>query len=623
MGQKRSKNQIRRERQKLRKVAHPEGQSLDLNEQKILQTEKSIHIATPTLIEPKPSPLVSGNEAENTLINNVKDATGNENSDSKNPDRENLAGNVDITSKLEDTNGHIIDKESVSLKEGHVVLEVAENEAKVENGETVKPKNLDLAISDNSTESTQANSISKNSNTDEVSTKTSITGNSAASENGKEVLETDKKAQILDIFSRLGETPATEPEEPLKSDELFSQYASVFDKFNVSANPENQHQVVAYSGDDTEMSDSDESGSEYMGEKPVSKRQKRLREKVPISVLKASAAKPQAVEWYDADAPDPYMVVYMKTALNHVDVPPHWQQKKEYLSSKRGVERAPFALPKFIANTGIAEMRNHDPEALKKLQRDRVQPKMGRLDIDYQKLHDAFFKHQTKPRMLPFGEVYSEGREKADQNRDDVARMRPGKISKSLRLAVGMSENETAVPPWITVMKELGKPPSYANLLIPGLDSEYTNLGYLVQYGEKGKALDFLGETWGSLEDGEESDIELEELDSEEEAGIQQENGPLSNEAINPSDGVESDEEQPERVEIAEYSKIKATPASTTASTNATLGTLYKILKEAPGDSSDGREKQRYELSENNDKAPAKTKAKLQHAPEETEDFRF
>lgn len=30
---------------------------------------------------------------------------------------------------------------------------------------------------------------------------------------------------------------------------------------------------------------------------------------------------------------------------------------------------------------------------------------MGKIDIDYQKLHDAFFKYQTKPKMSEFGEV--------------------------------------------------------------------------------------------------------------------------------------------------------------------------------------------------------------------------
>ena len=31
---------------------------------------------------------------------------------------------------------------------------------------------------------------------------------------------------------------------------------------------------------------------------------------------------------------------------------------------------------------------------------------MGKIDIDYQKLHDAFFKFQTKPKMTEFGEMY-------------------------------------------------------------------------------------------------------------------------------------------------------------------------------------------------------------------------
>ena len=36
---------------------------------------------------------------------------------------------------------------------------------------------------------------------------------------------------------------------------------------------------------------------------------------------------------------------------------------------------------------------------------------MGKIDIDYQKLHDAFFKWQTKPRMTHHGDLYYEGKE--------------------------------------------------------------------------------------------------------------------------------------------------------------------------------------------------------------------
>lgn len=37
--------------------------------------------------------------------------------------------------------------------------------------------------------------------------------------------------------------------------------------------------------------------------------------------------------------------------------------------------------------------------------RDRVQPRMGKLDIDYQRLHDAFFRFQTKPYITKHGEL--------------------------------------------------------------------------------------------------------------------------------------------------------------------------------------------------------------------------
>jgi splicing factor 3B subunit 2 len=67
------------------------------------------------------------------------------------------------------------------------------------------------------------------------------------------------------------------------------------------------------------------------------------------------------------------------------------------LQGKRGIEKAPFDLPGFIKKTGIMEMRaalaeKEETKTLKAKMRERVRPKMGKIDIDYQKLHDAFFK---------------------------------------------------------------------------------------------------------------------------------------------------------------------------------------------------------------------------------------
>ncbi|KNC70435.1 hypothetical protein SARC_17039, partial [Sphaeroforma arctica JP610] len=43
--------------------------------------------------------------------------------------------------------------------------------------------------------------------------------------------------------------------------------------------------------------------------------------------------------------------------------------------------------------------------------REKVRPKRGKMEIDYQKLHDAFFRYQTKPKMSIHGDMYYEAKE--------------------------------------------------------------------------------------------------------------------------------------------------------------------------------------------------------------------
>ena len=80
------------------------------------------------------------------------------------------------------------------------------------------------------------------------------------------------------------------------------------------------------------------------------------------------------------------------------------------MQGKRGIEKPLFQLPSYITNTGIVTMRDAAKEkeagmSLKAKTRERVQPKIGKVDIDYQKLHNAFFKLQTKPIVTGFGEM--------------------------------------------------------------------------------------------------------------------------------------------------------------------------------------------------------------------------
>lgn len=456
-----------------------------------------------------------------------------------------------------------------------------------------------------------------------------------ASENDKKTAPSTEKDETASEKStlrvaELTETPilgtSTTETNGQHTKSLEAEFASVFERFEAKQedpdaqiiNTRNSGAANADSGPGSNSSSGSDSDSDSDYEKPLSKRQLRKRNKIPIAELKAATTRPLAVEWFDVDAPDPFLVVKLKTMPNAVDVPSHWQQKKEYLSSKRGLERPPFKLPKFIEDTGIAEMRNHDEDSLKKLQRDRVQPKMGKLDIDYQKLHDAFFKHQKKPKLLAFGELYYEGREKNDVNRDQIKHMGPGKISRALKAAVGLPENGNSPPPWVVLMNELGKPPAYLDCIIPGVDIEYSNLGYKIARDQNWGQIELLELLWGHMEDVEES--EEEELESEEE--VEEDEGVDEIEDATENQRLDN-EDEPEKVDISEYSRLKTDFGNQESSTSS--GSLYTVLKERTLDVKNGtlvEGRQGYEYADKEEAAKEKEPERRTAQPETT-NFKF
>jgi splicing factor 3B subunit 2 len=214
----------------------------------------------------------------------------------------------------------------------------------------------------------------------------------------------------------------------------------------------------------------DEIPDEEENEPRMSKKKRKEMTKLSVAELKALVQKPDLVEWTDTSAPDPRLLVHIKAHRNVVPVPTHWSLKREYLSSKRGIEKAAFSLPKFIQETGIAEMRDaaqekQEQSSLKQKQRERVAPKMGRLDIDYQKLYEAFFRFQTKPELTRYGEVYYEGKE----YETNLRHLRPGELSDELKEALNIPPG--APPPWLINQQRYGPPPSYPALKIPGLNA--------------------------------------------------------------------------------------------------------------------------------------------------------
>ena len=242
---------------------------------------------------------------------------------------------------------------------------------------------------------------------------------------------------------------------------------------------------IIYSDDDmASEGDSDAEGEK----KPLSKKKARKLNRLTVAELKQLVKKPEAVEWTDVSASDPRLLLHLKSYRNTVPIPAHWSAKRDYLQGKRGIEKPPFQLPSYIADTGIATMRDAIKEkeanmSLKAKTRERVQPKMGKVDIDYQKLHDAFFKFMTKPNVTNFGELYVlcvsccrslnifltcryyEGKEFETQ----LKHKRPGELSPELVEALSIPP--LAPPPWLISMQRYGPPPSYPTLRIPGLNA--------------------------------------------------------------------------------------------------------------------------------------------------------
>ena len=221
--------------------------------------------------------------------------------------------------------------------------------------------------------------------------------------------------------------------------------------------------------DEMEIPD-EEQEEEQLAQTRKSKKKRKAETKLSVAELKSLVKKPELVEWTDTASREPTLLVALRSCHNVVPVPPHWSMKREYLSSKRGIEKSQFALPKFIQETGITEMRDavlekQENATLKQKQRERVQPKMGKLDIDYQRLYEAFFRFQDKPELTRFGEVYYEGKE----YETNLRHLRPGELSEDLKEALNIPPG--APPPWLINQQRFGPPPSYPALKIPGLNA--------------------------------------------------------------------------------------------------------------------------------------------------------
>lgn len=92
--------------------------------------------------------------------------------------------------------------------------------------------------------------------------------------------------------------------------------------------------------------------------KKLTRKEQKAAKRLLIARLKQTVDRPDVVESHDATAPDPHLLIFLKAYRNTVPVPVHWCAKHKYLMGKRGLEKPPFRLPEFIAQTGIAKIRS-------------------------------------------------------------------------------------------------------------------------------------------------------------------------------------------------------------------------------------------------------------------------
>jgi splicing factor 3B subunit 2 len=331
-----------------------------------------------------------------------------------------------------------------------------------------------------------------------------------------------------------------------------SEMKQIYDSFQKTI--EKQESKVYYNENDQleNMNDSLENIVEMQEKKILSKKSKKKLSRIKLSSLKQFSKYPEVVEAWDPTSPDPKLLIYFKCLRNTVPVPSHWAQKNQYLQGRRGQIRDPFKLPDFIESTGISHIRNVEDEkkGLKQKLRERMTPKLGRLDIDYQVLHDAFFKYQTKPPLSLHGEVYYENKE--FENR--MKNFQPGRISQNLRSALGI--NETSDPPFVANMRRYGPPPAYPNLRIPGVNAPMNDpAAYITMNLWKEPTIkeykelvwEFKGGNghWGEMVD------EDDEQDDESDIGGEQDDLELSSDGDRPDvKGLFRKEDKVERLEI-------------------------------------------------------------------------
>ncbi|EQB61431.1 splicing factor 3b [Vairimorpha apis BRL 01] len=193
-------------------------------------------------------------------------------------------------------------------------------------------------------------------------------------------------------------------------------------------------------------------------------RKKVIRQK-KYEELKKIVPFPELLDIEDLKCEDIIKYNKLKSMYKGVHVIKRWKHKNIFPLNYKQKE---YEIPASIIDTGLDLLRFNIYE-YKKIQTDKekfiqkIFPKPGKSCINPSKLYDCIYKSNNYT-TLKYGHVFDFTWE------CEKTRFVPGQLTDELKKALGMTE--FSPPPWLFKMQEIGLPPAYQDLKIPGVNSD-------------------------------------------------------------------------------------------------------------------------------------------------------
>lgn len=289
---------------------------------------------------------------------------------------------------------------------------------------------------------------------------------------------------------------------------LKEQYSNVFEKFNVTdpiiPNNDNNNNINNDNNNNDEIHSRKEKNTypttsinkdfDINHDNKISKKidNKKRKKQISLAYLKSISKYPQLIDLTDTNSMYPIINTKIKSNKNQVQPPNNWKNKKSYLSFNKSsfISKKPFELPDIIKLTEIQNLRVNDittnSSTLKETSRNKVQPKLNSLDLNFEKLYNIFFKigKNWKPKnLLPYGDLFYENRNLIKDNSQNLINLnkkfKPGFLSDDLLKILNINkknDNSFFLPPWCKNFKKFGTPPSYKTMKIPNINCNENEL---------------------------------------------------------------------------------------------------------------------------------------------------